>query len=348
MRQMRAGRIVENNHPSQHYRTVFNQQTGFFARKEDSGWPEPTWSSDGPELIDLSITNYCERACCFCYRETKRDKATFMSVDNVERVAIEAHNCGTLQIALGGGNPNQHPQFVEILKTIRNYDIVPSYTTNGDGLTSEVLRATSDYCGAMAVSVYPPYDEDRYEKLLAKIRQYGITVNLHAIIKSDTLAMWIKWLQVPPRFFGDVNAIIFLNYKPVQGVSMLPDRGEVKRFFDLVNQCKCVKIGFDSCCVSGIVQWMDTPSYLIEACEAACFSAFISEDMKMYPCSFMVDKGLYGDLRHNSMIDIWQNNEHFKNFRKDTTPVRCAECSKYETCKGGCRLYPEINFCVGR
>lgn len=342
---MQAGRLIERKHPLQHYRTVFNQKTGFFVRMEDDGYPEPAWAADGPELIDLSITNYCERGCDFCYRETSRDKAVFMTLKNVEKVISQAKACGTMQIALGGGNPNQHPHFIEILRLIREHDIVPSYTSNGDGLTDGVLRATSAYCGAMAVSVYPPYDEEYYNKLLECIRSYGITVNLHAIIKSDTLDIWIRWLQTPPAFFKFINAIIFLNYKPIRGSANMPDKEKVKQFYETVNQCHSIKIGFDSCSISGIVRWMDTPSYLIEPCEAARFSAFVSEDMKMYPCSFMTKMGYCGNLRKNSLLEIWQENVFFKQFREDVVPERCTVCHYNGICRGGCHLFDSINFC---
>lgn len=337
--------MIERVHPEQHYRTVFNQQTGFFVRKEDVGYPEPSWAADGPELIDLSITNYCEKGCRFCYRETLRDDALFMSLEDVAEVVRQASECGTMQIALGGGNPNQHPRFVDVLRIIREHEIVPSYTTNGDGLTDEILRATAEYCGAMAVSVYPPYDEARYEALLAKVKEYGITVNLHAIIKSDTLDMWMRWLKEPPSFFKYVNAIIFLNYKPVRGDDLAVAKEKVQSFFETVNKCRSVKIGFDSCSISGIVKWMDTPSYLIESCEAARFSAFVSEDMKMYPCSFMAGLGYCGDLRKNTLLEIWKQNEYFERFRENEVPARCAGCKHYVDCKGGCHLFEGINFC---
>lgn len=345
MQPMQGGRLIERKHPSQHYRTVFNQQTGFFVRMEDDGYPEPAWAADGPELIDLSITNYCEKGCDFCYRETSQDKALFMSLKDVETVVSQAQACGTMQIALGGGNPNQHPRFTEILRLIREYDIVPSYTTNGKGLTDDVLRATSVHCGAMAVSVYPPYDEDRYNKLLERIGGFGITVNLHAIIKKDTLDLWTRWLQAPPTFFKYINAIILLNYKPIRGCANLPDKKKVKQFFEMVNQYHSVKIGFDSCSISGIVQWIDAPSYLIEPCEAARFSAFVSEDMKVYPCSFMTKMSNYGDLRKNSLIKIWQDNTYFKQFREEQISEKCYRCRFFGNCKGGCRLFEGINFC---
>lgn len=342
---MQAGKLIERVHPEQHYRTVFNQQTGFFVRKEDVGYPEPSWSADGPELIDLSITNYCEKGCRFCYRETLRDDALFMSLEDVAEVVRQAAECGTMQIALGGGNPNQHPRFVDVLRIIREHEIVPSYTTNGDGLTDDILRATAEYCGAMAVSVYPPYDESRYEALLAKIKEYGIIVNLHAIIKNDTLDKWMCWLKEPPSFFKYVNAIIFLNYKPVRGGGLAVDKERVQAFFEAVNSCRTVKIGFDSCSISGIVKWMGTPSYLIESCEAARFSAFVSEDMKMYPCSFMAGLGYCGDLRKNTLLELWQQNEYFELFRENEVPARCAGCKHYVVCKGGCHLFEGINFC---
>lgn len=342
---MQGGKLIERTHPSQHYRTVFDQRTGFFVRKEDIGYPEPTWAFDGPELIDLSITNYCERGCTFCYRETKHKEALFMRLEDVEMVVRQAGECGTMQIALGGGNPNQHPQFVDVLRLIREFEIIPSYTTNGDGLTDKVLQATSDYCGAMAVSVYPPYEEARYEALLARINAYGIIVNLHAIIKSDTIDMWMHWLQSPPSFFKYLNAVIFLNYKPVRGLELSVDKSKIRRFFETVNNCRNMKIGFDSCSVSGIVQWMNTPSYLIETCEAARFSAFVSEDLKMYPCSFMTSMGYCGDLRKYALLEIWQENDCFKKFRNDEQTGICNECSHYKECKGGCRLFSEINFC---
>ncbi len=348
MQQMMDGKLLEINHTSQHYRTLFDQRTGFFVRKEEAGWPEPTWAEDGPELIDLSITSYCQRKCSFCYRGANDNTFAHLLLADISHVVEQAAECRTLQIALGGGNPNQHPNFIDILRLIREHEIVPSYTTNGDGLTEKVLKATAEYCGALAISVYPPFDEAYYKSLIEKIRSYGIRINLHAIIRNDYLELWTKWLYDIPEYMENINAIIFLNYKPLgrEGLALMPkERDKVERFYRAANNCKDVKIGFDSCSISGIARWMDVPNVLVESCEAARFSAFISEDMKMYPCSFMVDKGLYGDLRRESLLDIWQTNEYFQQYRREQVPGRCIGCHIYNLCKGGCHLYPSINFC---
>lgn len=345
---MTDGRLIVKVHSGQHYRTVFNQETGFFVRKEEIGHEEPSWSSDGPELIDLSITSYCERECKFCYREANKTSFQYLDIDDVRKVVKQAVACGTLQIALGGGNPNQHSQFVEILRLIRERGIVPSYTTNGDGLSDDVLRATADYCGAVAVSVYAPYDEGYYKRIIERICSFGIKVNLHAIIRDDTLEMWTDWLSKPPVFMKNVNALVFLNYKPIGkcGEELIPQNMKnIENFFKVANACKYMKVGFDSCSISGIVKWMNVPDVLVESCEAARFSCFISEDMKMYPCSFMVSQGGFGDLRKESLIDVWRNNEYFRMFRECGLPERCVGCKHTNVCKGGCKVFEEINFC---
>lgn len=351
MEPMMDGKLIVKKHSTQHYRTVFNQKTGFFVRKEDEGYAEPTWSSDGPELIDLSITSYCKKMCSFCYRGANDVSYKHLGIKDITSVVEQAADCGTLQIALGGGNPNEHPQFSEILKLIREHDIVPSYTTNGNGLSDGILKTTADYCGAIAVSLYPPYSLTFYEKLIFRIKSFNIKVNVHAILHKGNIGLWTNWLEKPPRFLEMINAIIFLNYKPIGkdanklSIDYIDDIGKLQEFFLAANRCKSVKVGFDSCSISGIVKWMDVPDILIEACEAARFSTFIREDMKMFPCSFMSETDCYGDLRKQSLLDIWKNNQYFINFRNKEIPNRCLQCSHKKNCMGGCKFIEEINFC---
>lgn len=341
--------IVVQEHPDQHYRTLFNRRTGFFARKEEAGYPEPDWSADGPELIDLSITSYCTRKCTFCYRGSNDTNYQHMGMDYIQSVVEQSAACGTLQIALGGGNPNEHPNFAEILELIRKHGIVPSYTTNGNGLTEDILKATADYCGAMAVSIYAPYDWEFYDNLLHRIKSYGIRVNVHAILNRDTVGMWTRLIEKPNKLFEYVNAIIFLNYKPIgkEGERLLiTDKEAIEGFFHVANQCKTVKIGFDSCSISGIAKWMNVNPILVESCEAARFSAFIREDLKVFPCSFLSGESGCGDLRKDTLLDIWKKNKLFTSFRSKETASRCRQCAFGPVCRGGCKYIDEVNFCA--
>ncbi len=348
MQQKTHGDVLVCEHPLQHYKTVFSQRTGFFVRLEEDGYDEPFWSEDGPELLDLSITNYCERCCDFCYRQAN-PQGTHIALRDVELVVKQAKEAGVLQIALGGGNPNQHPDFVKILRLIRENGIVPSYTSNGEGLTDEILKATKEYCGAMALSLYPPYE--RYEALTRIINDMGIKLNLHVILKKDTIELLTTWFHEAPVWFENINAVIVLNYKPIGKGSqdlMVRDGEKLKFFYESASKCKDVKIGFDSCCVPGVYTWMNVNPVLIDSCEAARFSAFVSEDMKMYPCSFMANTDQYGDLRYESVSDIWQSHPAFVKHRDAMHNNPCKGCAHRKVCNGGCVFMPEINHCTMR
>lgn len=340
------GKIIQRHFEEEHYSILFNQMTGFFIRCEDVGYTEPSWSVHGPELLDISITNFCERGCSFCYRSSSKI-GKHMSIDDYKNVIGQAHDIGVLQVALGGGNPNQHPDFIKILELTRGAEIIPSYTTNGDGLTDDILAATAYYCGAMAVSFYPSNGIDYYESLFKRTRKYGIRTNLHVILSTETIDSIESLLDGGESWLDSVNAIVFLNYKPVgrakkSGINIPSEIAE--NFFDKLSGSNR-KIGFDSCSISGICKWMNVKPELVEECEAARFSSFISEDMKMYPCSFMIDKGYCGDLRRQSILEVWQNNEFFKQYRNKTILEKCKGCVSASICNGGCRLYPSINFC---
>lgn len=345
MLQMMDGRVIIQKHTDQKYTTYFDQNSGLFVRKEDKDSEEPFWSEDGPELLDISITNYCERSCTFCYRHSDK-KGKHISKSDFQNIIEQAAELGVLQIALGGGNPNQHPQFIEFLKLVREHNIIPSYTTNGEGLSHDILKASADYCGAMAISLYSN-NAQCITETLEKISNYSIKTNVHLILKADTIDFATEWLLNPPAFFKYINAIIFLNYKPINKQLKLSfnDLSKIESFFRIASECKHVKIGFDSCCVSGIVKWMKVYPFFVESCEAARFSAFISEEMKMYPCSFMANTTNYGDLREQSIIEIWKSNKAFVNHRHSISHNFCKSCDFNEICNGGCRYMPQINFC---
>ena len=330
-------------HQEQSYYTLFNPRNGLFARIEDMGADEPMWSADGPELLDISITNFCERQCSFCYRGSS-PRGIHMTIQDYKGVLRQPVEAGVLQIAFGGGNPNQHPQFIEFLRLTREAGIVPSYTSNGEGLTDDILRATMRYCGAMAISAYSPYDI--LENRVMRISDFGIKLNLHVILTDNTIGQATKWLVNQTDLLKNINAIIFLNYKPIRSGSNCgkPSESEFAQFFGAIKGSG-IRIGFDSCSISGILRWLDIPHEFVESCEAAKFSAFISEDLRMYPCSFMVNTDRYGDLRQNSLLEIWRNNRYFQAMRNTLLRSECTSCPHFPECQGGCTFLPQINLC---
>ncbi len=330
------------------YSTVFNPITGFFARIEDSGCHEPFWSSHGPELLDISITNWCDRGCPICYANSS-PSGCHMTMQNYETIMQQAQKMYVLQVALGGGNPNQHPAFPEILRLTREkYGIVPNYTTNGRGLTTEVLNATARYCGTVAVSAYFPFDETR--EAINQLASWRIKTNVQFVLSASSIDTAIAWLKAPPQFLSNTNALIFLNYKPVgRGRNqnlLLRNRQKVEQLFELSGaRTRSFKLGFDSCSATGIARFTNTSSACYDGCDAGRFSMFVSEDMKMYPCSFMAESGSGVAADDDNLLQTWQKHELFEQIRRKLRSHHCGKCMCAGACPGPCPIFEEVNLC---
>lgn len=343
--------LKAHHYKSLGYTSFFNPGTGFFARVSDKGAKDPFWSPHGPELMDISITNWCDKECSFCYNSSS-SCGGHMALDDYKNVIDQAADMGTFQVALGGGNPNQHPDFVEIIEYTTSKGLVPNYTTNGRGLTDEILEMTSKHCGCVAISAYPPYDETSYA--ISRLIQNGIKTNVHFILDAISIDTAIDWLNEPPEFLRGINAIVFLNYKPsgrnVYENRLLRHSTRLEEFFRLATSAqRKLKVGFDACCVSGVFARTTVNTSMVDACDAGRFSMYVSVDMKVYPCSFQRSLA-GGDQLDNetTLLDIWITSRNMGAFRSYFNSDRCGTCSHRSVCMNGCPLFDELVVCGTR
>ena len=330
------------------YCAVFDTSNGRSLRWGQNN-SDPFWKCNGPELLDISITNYCERECDFCYRNSNL-YGKFMDVGFYKNIVAEAQHLGVFQIALGGGNPNQHPDFIKFLKITREHEIIPSYTTNGQGMNDNIYKASKEFAGAIAVSWYYPYKDA--ETVIKKCNEYDIPVNIHFVLQNDNIFEAEKLLN-NYRIIENVNAVVFLNYKPVGKILKRPlaYSKRLTKFLSSTLAIEKCQIGFDSCMICHLVDFKDCiDERSFDFCEAGRFSAFISEEGEMYPCSFMCGAGAKGyNLQQNSMEYIWKNAPSFILQRKklSSTSEECEGCKAWDLCHSGCPAF-DINRCKNK
>lgn len=107
-----------------------------------------------PELVDLKITDYCPFNCDYCYQDStlKGKHADFEAIKKTIDILAELN---VFELAIGGGEPTLHPNFIEILEYSKEKGIVPNFTTKNYSLlkNSKLVKAISDHCGGFAFSV---------------------------------------------------------------------------------------------------------------------------------------------------------------------------------------------------
>lgn len=140
-------------------------------------------------------------------------------------------NYRPFQVAYGGeGEPTLHPEFAKIMAKTRELGICPNYTTNGMHLSEEVLRATKDYCGGVAVSLHPHLGKT-WERALDKLLDYGVkNVVLHVIVgEPGTTDLFYKILDENPR----LKYVVALPYQVSGRAPDINTKDEWLKFFDI-------------------------------------------------------------------------------------------------------------------
>ena len=79
-----------------------------------------------PECMDVKITNRCEKGCSWCHENS--------TPDGEHGEILTAKFWDTLkpytEIAIGGGNPLEHPDLVTFLIKLKNLKLIPNMTVN--------------------------------------------------------------------------------------------------------------------------------------------------------------------------------------------------------------------------
>ena len=338
--------------------SFFDEATGHYVRsgiiKNGVESAEDPFMTSFPELLDVGIMGHCRhgqsglylKAGVECYQDGLHTTAPNMTLEDFQEIVRQCKG-NTYQIALGGcGDPDQHEHFAEILEVCQKADIVPNFTTSGLGLTPELVLLCKKYCGAVAVSWYRNSYTLRAIDLLLRA---GVKTNIHYVISNSTIEEAMNRLK-ERSFPTGINAIVFLLHKLVglgsQEQALHQDDPRVQEFLELAcGGDHGYKIGFDSCTVPGLVsQSIEANLNSIDTCEGARWSAYVTSDMVMLPCSFDNQARRWEvDLRSHTIQEAWDspNFEDFRNHFRNS----CPNCEHRLACMGGCPICPEIVLC---
>lgn len=328
------------------YNFIADQDSGMTFRWGKSFEDNPSFAPV-PELVDISISNHCSKGCDYCYRGSEPD-GSFMSLDDYKFVLSSLNHPkhgNVFQVALGGGEPLEHPEILEIFNITKQFNIVPNFTTNGENITQTIVDNINGKVGAVAVSFNNLNDIDNSKiDLLIK---GGIRTNIHYVIDRNNIKQAIQILRGDyNKKLEGVNAIIFLTFKPSgRGDSkhILRNDTSLLKFLELIdnNKASC-NIGFDACFVPLLMRFTKTSIDFIDSCEVGYFSVYIDEKLRVAPCSFSNNKDSYS-LKEHDFYDIWLNK--FNDFRGKVNNTCKQECIAKINCKGSCPYFPEITTC---
>jgi hypothetical protein len=176
-----------------------------------------------PETLDLKITNNCGFGCPDCYMDSRPgfSHAPFRLFETV----FSGLDFAPYQIAIGGGEPTLHPELPEILKFIRGKGTVPNYTTAGYKWRKDVIDATNEYCGGVALSYHPHKGLDYFLTTFRKWREaLKVQLNVHVIADKNgakSLRELLDAFTSTPGLSPAMLSLVLLAYHPQIGRASL-------------------------------------------------------------------------------------------------------------------------------
>lgn len=162
-----------------------------------------------PELVDIKITDYCPFACAFCYQDSTLE-GSHARLEDLARVARELGRAGVFEVALGGGEPTDHPAFLDVLREFRAAGVVPNFTTKSLGYVKRNWSSLDPLVGAFAYSAETVKDLESASWMLAAVPRDR--VNIHYVMGLGTERDYVDFMRAAK---GLGFRVTLLGYKTV-------------------------------------------------------------------------------------------------------------------------------------
>ena len=281
----------------------------------------------GTLAIGLGLTNECNLACAFCYRDPNRvDRLSLEQVRSViESLPVRSVNLGT-------GENGMHPQFREILTYLWSLPIKLTITSNGHStavLTDDELRAFHDVEFSLDYANERDQDAQRGRGNWALIHeqserctQLGIPVTFIAVMMKSNYKRLADVARVAKRYDAPLRINV---YQAVRSDLYALTYDEYwQGFRALLAETDVISIG------EPLVRAMAGLPARVGGCGVS--TVRITPRATVQPCVYWPGVGEPLSLLSGSAPVV----ETATFLEARTVPDGCRGCDYLESCYGGC------------
>lgn len=128
------------------------------------------------KLLSIDLTNYCSKACGFCYNHSRKNGNVVWTPEEVVAFAKDCISHGVEAISLGGGEPLEYEGLFDVIDQLKQSAYV-SVTTNGlplddNGIWDRLMNHSPD---KMHISIHHPDNLLEIGRVTRQIRQLSAT-----------------------------------------------------------------------------------------------------------------------------------------------------------------------------
>lgn len=295
-----------------------------------SSAPAPVSQPTRQFTLGLALTNECNLACSFCYRDP--DRIDRLTLDQVKAIT---KSLPLRSINLGTGENGMHPDFLGILDFLRTQPVKLTITSNGHSiaiLDDEHVRSFHDVEFSLDYATETEQDAQRgngnwkliHEQAERCVR-LGVPVTIIAVMMKSNYLKLADVARVAKRFQGPLRINV---YQAVRSDAFALTYDEYwQAFRDLFAKTYVVAIG------EPLVRAIAGLPPLESECGCGVATVRVTPRGTTQPCVYW--PGVGEPLAH--LLAAGREITRTPSFVSSRMlPPRCETCEFRETCRGGC------------
>lgn len=315
-----------------------------------------------PLEVEISLTNQCNSKCVHCSNYSRlQDSPSFFDVNLLKKVL----SCNPLEVILTGGEPLLHPNFLDIIRKLKEKKVFITVLSNGTLITEQIINGLIDagfsdgdvfqisfdaadektYCLQRGINLF-----EKARKGITQLRNANLCTELHVVptklninkiydivkLAEELQCNYLSGAPLAPFFQESKNLEcsseqLFQVSKAVESQV----RDYRLKYLGGIEGEKCANEKWLETLVKNKTYKSGKKKYL---CSAGRNSCYIDERANVYPCVYLVAPyAKLGNLNCNSLFEIWSN-EKLNTYRVgiDIEKTKCENCVFWNQCGGGC------------
>lgn len=313
-----------------------------------------------PVHLDLGLVNFCNHDCIWCSAGSSKRKEGHPKVrinkNKLFSSLNEMHSLGLLSCTLvGSGEPTLHPDFTEIISTMKTIGIEIGLFTNGSRINEEMASAIVNNLTFVRISLNGA-TKDMHNKI-HKTRDFDkIINNVKALVKMKKGELFptigiqmgvhhINYEQIPDMAdLGNSLNVDYLEFKPVYYIRNKAD--QIVNFLEFENVEQMLDDAEKQSDKNFNIytkkdQFRDVLGKNITRNYNECFGSFFSTSMDQDGNLFMCDNQLNSDFLLGNVFEQGFKNVWHSQRRKDI-----YNKINLNQCPSRCRMHP-LNEILG-
>lgn len=318
--------------------------------------------SSTPMDAEIHFTHNCNLQCRHCFQESDAhsDGRKHLSTEQWLRILKQFEMLKMQNIIISGGEPLFYDNFQEVMKVARDYHLFYTIMTNGMLLNADNLKLFNKPNIKLIISLdghTPELHEVLRNKNTFKILEQKLKILVdnhvkfsiaHVLHKKnvDHIEAFLEYLvsmKIKEVSFGLIEPTGRAALNRELLLSKKEEQSAVDKIQVLSQQYEgLLQIDFPD--LSFVEKASDYGSCDLVYCSAGTKRIAVSSDGLLYPCisAFDIEGLMIGDLKKDTIMDLWVNNELWELYRGGISIAQvkgCNDCNLNNACAlRNCRI----------